>query len=98
MFKRFAFDDFEKKNSTNNAIFCNFSVIFDSWTFVNVSVYALYKLPRFLTHLTNFQTLCKVIVRLLLASAPSIKDVKRIKLDPDNILLFDYLEYVEINR
>ena len=37
-------------------------------------------------------------MRLFLASAFNIKNVKRIKLDLDNILLFDYLEYVEINR
>ena len=37
-------------------------------------------------------------MRLLSASAPNIKDVRRIKLDSDNTLLFDYLEYVEINR
>ena len=37
-------------------------------------------------------------MRLLLASASSIKNVKRIKFDLNNILLFDYLEYVEINR
>ena len=42
--------------------------------------------------------ICKIIVRLLLASASSIKNVKRIKLNSDNILLFDYLKYVEINR
>ena len=41
---------------------------------------------------------CKIIVRLLPASAFNIKNVKHIKLDPDNILLFDYLEYVETNR
>ena len=37
-------------------------------------------------------------MRLLSASAPNIKNVRRIKLDPDNTLLFDYLEYVETNR
>ena len=37
-------------------------------------------------------------MRLLLASAPSIKDVRRIRLDPGNTLLFGYLEYVETNR
>ena len=37
-------------------------------------------------------------MRLLPASAPSIKNVKRIRLDLNNILLFDYLEYVETNR
>ena len=37
-------------------------------------------------------------MRLLLASALNIKNVKRIKLDSDNILLFDYLKYVKINR
>ena len=41
---------------------------------------------------------CKVIVRLLPASAPNIKDVRRIRLDPGNTLLFGYLEYVETNR
>ena len=57
MFKKFAFDDFEKKNLINNTIFCNFSVIFDFWTFVSVNVYVLYKLSRFLIHLTNFYIL-----------------------------------------
>ena len=37
-------------------------------------------------------------MRLLLASALNIKNVKHIKLDLDNILLFNYLEYVKINR
>ena len=37
-------------------------------------------------------------MRLLSANALNIKDVKRIKLDSDNILIFDYLKYVEINR
>ena len=37
-------------------------------------------------------------MRLLSASASNIKNVKRIKLDSGNILLFDYLKYVEINR
>ena len=37
-------------------------------------------------------------MRLLSVSASNIKNVKRIKLDSDNTLLFDYLEYVEINR
>ena len=40
----------------------------------------------------------KIIVRLLLASAFNIKNVRRIKLDSNNILLFDYLEYVKTNR
>ena len=35
-------------------------------------------------------------MRLLLANAFNIKNVKRIKLNSDNILLFDYLKYVEI--
>ena len=37
-------------------------------------------------------------MRLLSVNAFNIKNVKRIKLDSDNILLFDYLEYVKINR
>ena len=37
-------------------------------------------------------------MRLLSANAFNIKNVKHIKLDLNNILLFDYLEYVEINR
>ena len=37
-------------------------------------------------------------MRLLFASAFNIKNVKHIKFDSDNILLFDYLEYVETNR
>ena len=37
-------------------------------------------------------------MRLFPASAFNIKNVKRIKLDLDNILLFDYLEYIKINR
>ena len=37
-------------------------------------------------------------MRLLLASASNIKDVKRIKFNSNNTFLFDYLEYVEINR
>ena len=40
----------------------------------------------------------KIIVRLLLASAFNIKNVRRIKLDSNNILLFDFLEYVKTNR
>ena len=52
---------------------------------------------RYETHNQKLLT-CKVIVRLLLINAPSIKNVRRIKLDSDNILLFDYLEYVKINR
>ena len=41
---------------------------------------------------------CKIIMRLLPASASNIKNMKRIKLNLDNILLFDYLKYVKINR
>ena len=41
--------------------------------------------------------MCKVVVRLLFVNAFNIKDVRRIKLDLDNIFLFDYLKYVEIN-
>ena len=37
-------------------------------------------------------------MRLLSANALNIKNVKRIKLDSNNTFLFDYLEYVEINR
>ena len=37
-------------------------------------------------------------MRLLLVNALNIKNVKRIKFNPDNILLFDYLKYVETNR
>ena len=37
-------------------------------------------------------------MRLFLANAFSNKNVKRIKLDSNNILLFDYLKYVKINR
>ena len=37
-------------------------------------------------------------MRLLPVNAFNIKNVKRIKLDSDNIFLFDYLKYVEINR
>ena len=37
-------------------------------------------------------------MRLFLASAPNIKNIKRIKFNLNNILLFDYLEYVKINR
>ena len=37
-------------------------------------------------------------MRLLSVNAFNIKDVRRIKLDLNNILLFDYLEYVKINR
>ena len=37
-------------------------------------------------------------MRLLLVNALNIKNVKRIKFDSDNILLFDYLKYVKINR
>ena len=38
------------------------------------------------------------MMRLLLISALNIKNVRRIKFDSNNILLFDYLEYVETNR
>ena len=41
---------------------------------------------------------CKIIMRLLLANAFNIKNVRRIKFDSNNILLFDYLKYVKINR
>ena len=37
-------------------------------------------------------------MRLLSANAFNIKNVKRIKFNSDNILLFDYLKYVKINR
>ena len=37
-------------------------------------------------------------MRLLLTNALNIKNVKRIKLNLKNILLFDYLEYVKTNR
>ena len=37
-------------------------------------------------------------MRLLFASAFNIKNVKHIKFNSDNILLFDYLKYIEINR
>ena len=36
-------------------------------------------------------------MRLFLVSAFNIKDVKRIKLNSNNILLFNYLKYVKIN-
>ena len=36
-------------------------------------------------------------MRLLSAGALNIKNVKRIKFDSDNILLFDYLKYIKIN-
>ena len=36
-------------------------------------------------------------MRLLFASASNIKNLRRIKLDLDNILQFDYLKYVKIN-
>ena len=42
--------------------------------------------------------LYKIIVRLLLANASNIKNVRRIKLDSSNILLFNYLKYIKINR
>ena len=41
---------------------------------------------------------CKIIMRLLFANALNIKNVRRIKLNLNNILLFDYLKYVKINR
>ena len=41
---------------------------------------------------------CKIIMRLLPASAFNIKNVERIKLDSNNILLFNYLKYVKTNR
>ena len=37
-------------------------------------------------------------MRLLPVSAFNIKNMRRIKLDLNNILLFDYLKYVKINR
>ena len=37
-------------------------------------------------------------MRLFFASAFNIKNVKRIKLNSDNTLLFDYLKCVKINR
>ena len=37
-------------------------------------------------------------MRLLSVSALNIKNVRRIKLDSDNTLLFDYLEYIKTNR
>ena len=37
-------------------------------------------------------------MRLLFVNAFNIKNVKRIKLNSDNILLFNYLKYVKINR
>ena len=37
-------------------------------------------------------------MRLFPASALNIKNMKRIKLDSDNIFLFDYLKYIKINR
>ena len=37
-------------------------------------------------------------MRLFLVSAFNIKNVKHIKFDSNNILLFDYLEYIKINR
>ena len=40
---------------------------------------------------------CKIIVRLLLANALNIKNIKRIKLDSNNTLLFNYLKYIETN-
>ena len=36
-------------------------------------------------------------MRLFFASAFIIKNVKNIKFDSNNILLFDYLKYVETN-
>ena len=46
----------------------------------------------------NFVCFYKIIMRLLSASALNIKNVKRIKFNSNNIFLFDYLKYVEINR
>ena len=37
-------------------------------------------------------------MRLLFVNASNIKDVRRIKLELNDILLFDYLKYVKINR
>ena len=37
-------------------------------------------------------------MRLLFVNTLSFKNVKRIKLNSDNIFLFDYLKYIEINR
>ena len=37
-------------------------------------------------------------MRLLLANASNIKNVKRIKLNSDNILLFNYFKYIETNH
>ena len=37
-------------------------------------------------------------MRLLLANALNIKNVRRIKLNLNNILLFDYLKYVKTNH
>ena len=37
-------------------------------------------------------------MRLFLVSAFNIKNIKRIKLNLNNTFLFDYLEYVKINR
>ena len=45
-----------------------------------------------------FESDCKIIVRLFPASAFNIKNVRRIKLNLNNTLLFDYLEYVKTNR
>ena len=42
--------------------------------------------------------ICKIIMRLLLASALNIKNMRRIKLNSSNTFLFDYSEYVKINR
>ena len=37
-------------------------------------------------------------MRLFFVNAFNIKNVRRIKFDLNNIFLFDYLEYVKINR
>ena len=37
-------------------------------------------------------------MRLFFANVFNIKNVRRIKLDLDNIFLFDYLKYVKTNR
>ena len=46
----------------------------------------------------QYKNLYKIIIRLLLVSASNIKNVKCIKFNLNNILLFDYLEYVKINH
>ena len=44
------------------------------------------------------ETFYKIIMRLFFANAFNIKNMKRIKFDSDNILIFNYLKYVKINR